>query len=86
MANAAGNLPLVGFELRFTGAAGADAAAELGHFNSPPRQARQHVIELGEFDLELAFLGAGVAGEDVENELGAVDDAGVDGFLDVALL
>jgi hypothetical protein len=43
-------------------------------------------VELGEFDLELAFAGAGGAGEDVEDELGAVDDAGFDDALDVALL
>jgi hypothetical protein len=32
------------------------------------------VFELGEFDLELAFAGSGVAGEDVEDELRTVDD------------
>ena len=36
--------------------------------------------------MQLAFTGAGVAGEDIENELRAVDDAHVDDLFQVALL
>ncbi len=39
-----------------------------------------------QFDLELAFAGAGVNGENVENELRAVDHATADAFFHVAKL
>ena len=41
-------------------------------------QARQPVLELGELHLELAVPGARVLGEDVEDQLGAVDHAQVE--------
>ncbi len=48
--------------------------------------ARQVVLELGELDLELP-LGAGcMLGEDVEDQLGAVDDPGGEGVLERTLL
>ncbi len=39
-----------------------------------------------QFDLQRAFLGARALAEDFENETGAVDDLGVPGFLQIALL
>ena len=39
-----------------------------------PDQPRQNVLELGQFHLHLAVQGMGATGEDVENQLGAVDD------------
>jgi len=80
------DLAAVGFELGFAGAAGADAAAELRHGATPTGEARELVFELGELDLELAFAGFGVAGEDVQDELGAVDDVAGEARLDVAEL
>ena len=71
---AALNAAAIGLQLSFAGAAGADAAAELGHFRSAAGEPGQHVFQLGELDLKLAFAGAGVAGEDIQNELGPVDD------------
>jgi hypothetical protein len=47
---------------------------------------REVVLELGELDLELAFGAAGVLGEDVEDQLGAIDDARRQRILEVALL
>ena len=75
------NAAAIGFELGFAGSAGADAAAELRHGFAAAGEAGEHVLELSEFDLELAFARAGVAGEDVEDELRAVEHtAGQSGF------
>jgi hypothetical protein len=47
---------------------------------------RQVVLELRELDLELALGGDGVLGEDVEDQLRAVDDARAERVLEEALL
>ena len=86
MANAAIDLAAIGFQLSFARAAGADAAAQLRHLHAASCQSRQQVLQLRQFHLELAFAGAGVAGEDVEDKLGAVEDAGIQFALQVALL
>jgi hypothetical protein len=49
-------------------------------------EARQHVFQLGEFDLKAPFGRAGAVGEDVEDQLRAVDDLDADRFFEVALL
>ena len=41
---------------------------------------------LGEFDLEAAFHGVGVPGEDIKDEGAAVYDLHAEGFFQVALL
>ncbi len=86
VADAPRNLPAVGFQLSFTRAAGADAAAELRHLDATPGQARQHVFQLRQLDLQLAFAGAGVPGKNIEDELRAVDHAALDDLFNVALL
>ena len=48
--------------------------------------ARQVVLELGELDLELSLGARRVLGEDVEDQLRPVDDAGGQGILERALL
>ena len=80
------NLPAIGFELRFAGTARADAAAELRHLDAVPGQARQHVLQLRQFDLQLAFAGARVARKNVEDELRAIDHAPLNDLFDIALL
>jgi len=73
--------PPVGLELALTGAAGPDPGAE-GARAAPetlevlphPAHPRQVVLELGELDLELPLSRDGVLREDVEDQLGAVDD------------
>ena len=83
----------VGLELRLAGAARADAGAErtgaaaealevLPHAPHP----RQVVLELRELDLELALGAPRVLGEDVEDQLRPVDDAGREGVLERSLL
>ena len=73
-------------ELRLAGAARADARARGARGASTCAQARQGVLELRQLDLEPA-LGAGrVLGEDVEDQLGAVDDPRRERVLEGALL
>ena len=84
--DAAGDAAAVGLELRFAGTAGADAAAQPGHFGAPAGQPGQQVVELRQFHLQAAFAGSGPGSEDVEDELGAIDDLGIEGLLEVALL
>jgi hypothetical protein len=78
--------PPVGLELRFTGSERADAAARARQRVARPDQARHHVFELGELDLELALPRAGAPREDVENELRAVDDFPIERALEVPQL
>ena len=80
------NFPAIGFELGFARAAGADAAAQLRHLDAAPAQPRQHVFQLRQLHLQLAFAGPRMAGENIEDELGAVDHAHVDKLFDIALL
>jgi hypothetical protein len=51
-----------------------------------PRQARQQVLQLSQLDLQFAGEAARPLGEDVENELAAVDHLDAQGALEVALL
>ena len=79
VADAVADEPAVAFELRFARAAQADAAALLARQVGPHLlQARQRVFELREFDLQprLGRLGAG--GEDVEDQLAAVEHLDAD--------
>ena len=73
--------PAVLFELRFAGAAHADAAActrdRWVHICSQPRQ---RVFELGQLDLQARLVRAGAGGEDVEDQLAAVEDLQRRGF------
>ena len=83
----------VDLDLRFTGAAAADPEPPGGPATdlprqrlAPPAQARQQVLHLGQLDLGLALLGAGVLGEDVQDQRGAVDDLHLDDLLEFAQL
>ena len=81
----------VGLDLglaRATGADAADAAARAETLEVRPQAAHAgHVVlELGQLDLELALGRVGVAGEDVEDQRGAVEDRQVELGFEVALL
>lgn len=44
------------------------------------------MLELSQFDLQLAFPGAGALGEDVQDEGGAIEDLAIEDLLEVAAL
>ena len=62
------------------------STAELRHFNTASGKARQHVFIMRQFNLQLAFPAAGVAGKNIQDELGAVDDPRIHFFFYIALL
>src|SRR6185312_2428493 len=78
--------PAVRLELGLAGAPCPDAAAQTLEVLPHPPHARQVVLELRELDLELSLGTHGVLGEDVEDELRAVDDASLQRVLERALL
>ena len=85
--DALGDLTPVKFKLAFAGAAGGAGAAPLALKVSPGAdQARTLVLQPGEVDLQLAFAGAGAAGENLQDQAGAVHHLGVPGLFQVALL
>src|ERR1700744_4946910 len=84
--DAALNLTAIGFELRFTGPPRADAAAKLRHRLSAPGESRQHVFELRQFYLQLAFTGSCVPRKNVEDQLRSVKNAARQGFFKIAKL
>jgi hypothetical protein len=79
--------PAIDLELGFTGATGSDAAtAETRQVGPGARQARQHVLELRQLDLQLSLEAPGAGGEDVEDQLAPVEDLGVEALGEGALL
>ena len=59
----------VGFQLRFAfAAAHADAALLPRQVAPEPRQPRQQMLQLRQFDLQLAFARAGALREDVQDQ------------------
>src|ERR1035441_2868814 len=56
------------------------------HFDAVAGEARQPVIQLRQLYLKAAFARPGARCKDVQDELGAVDDLGVYGLFEVALL
>src|SRR5207244_9984819 len=78
--------PAVGLELALARTPRADAAAEPLEVLPHPAHPRQVVFELGELDLELALGAHCVLGEDVEDQLRAVDDARLQRILEPPLL
>ena len=83
----------VSLDLRLARAAGADAAGPArpaaglpGQRLAPAAQPGQQVLQLGELDLRLALLAAGVLGEDVQDQRGPVDDLDLDRAFQAAQL
>ena len=76
----------VGFQLRFTIPAHADAALLPGQVAPVPRQAREQVMQLREFNLQLALAGAGALRENVENQRSAVEHLAIEHDFEIAAL
>ena len=66
--------PSIDFELRFAGAAASDASRQSRECGVHLGETREHVAQLRELDLKLAFPALRASGEDVENELSAVEN------------
>jgi len=64
----------IDFQLRFTGTAAADAAGEAGHGRVFRDESGQEILELSKLHLQFSRPGMGPLCEDIQNELGAVDD------------
>ena len=77
-------MPPVGFQLGFTGAPGADAAAQPGQRRALARKPGQQVPQLGKFHLQLALFAAGPLGEDIQDQRGAVNHPYTTGLFQVA--
>jgi len=69
----------VDFELRLAGTAHVDAGAEAREHKAFAAHARELVFELRQMDLQGPLERVGVLREDAEDELGPVEDVGVDG-------
>ncbi|MNC24696.1 hypothetical protein D3C75_727610 [compost metagenome] len=76
----------VGFQLGFTRAAQADTAFLPLKVSPAAHQPRAHVLELGQFDLQLAFMGTRPLGEDIEDQPGTVEHTTLEHTFEVALL
>ncbi|MNN21582.1 hypothetical protein D3C81_1349110 [compost metagenome] len=76
----------VGFQLGFTRAAQADTTLLSLKVGPAAHQPRAHVLELGQFDLQLAFMGTRPLGEDIEDQPGAIKHATLEDALEVAFL
>jgi hypothetical protein len=65
--------PPIRFKLRFAGASGSNAAAEPRQGCRRTDQPRHQILQLREFDLQLAFARARAPRKNVEDELRAID-------------
>ena len=85
--DAVGDQAAVGLDLRLAGATQEAEAAALPFKVGPgPHQAAALVVQMGEFHLQGAFLGAGALTEDIQDQAGAIDDLAAPGALQIALL
>ena len=84
--NAVLHAAAVGFQLRFAVTAHADAAFLARQVAPEPGQARQQMLELRQFDLELAFLRAGALRENIENQRRAVEHLAIENAFQIAAL
>jgi hypothetical protein len=67
------DLAPVSLQLGFARAPAPDAAAQLGHGSPPSSEPGQHVLQLRQLYLKLAFTGARVAGKNVQDQLRTID-------------
>src|SRR5690606_22251572 len=86
LADANAQQATVGFQLGFTRATQADTAFLALQVGPAAHQTRAHVFQLSQFDLQLAFMGAGALREDIKNQTGSIEHAAFERTLEVALL
>jgi hypothetical protein len=86
MADAAVDFSAIGFQLSFTGTARTDPATELRHFYAAAGQPRQHVLQLRQLYLQLAFPGARVPRKNIEDELSTIDHPSLHDSFNISLL
>ena len=84
--DAVADAPAVDFQLRLARPASADAARQPRERVVALAEARKEVLELRELDLQLAVGALGALGEDVQNQLSAVEDLEARLLGDVAAL
>ena len=84
--NALVNPPPVGFEFGFARPARSDSAAQPRHRRAVAGQAGQQIIQLRQLHLQLAFARARAPREDIQDELGPVENLDVQRFFQIALL
>ena len=85
-ADALANAAAVGFEFLFARAARSDSAGLPGKLFRASGKARQRVIQLREFDLQLPFAAARVARKNIQDQLRAVNHAAFGALFEVAQL
>ena len=78
--------PAVGLELGFARAAQADTALLPFQVSPAANQTRGQVLQLRQFHLQLALVGGGALGENVEDQAGAVQHPDLQALFQVALL
>ena len=81
--NARSNPAAIGLQFRLAGPSGADAAAKPRQRHAGAHEPGQEVFELRELDLHLSFPRPRAPGEDVEDELRAIDDFTTDLLFDL---
>ena len=81
--NARSNPAPIGLEFRFAGPSGPDTAAKARQRHASAHEPGQQVFQLRELDLQLPFPRPRAPGEDVEDELRAIDDLATDLLFDL---
>ena len=78
--------PAVFLELFFTRATDANTPLVPGEVGPHALQPGHRILKLGQLNLEMGFMGAGVGREDVEDDLGTVDDFDIECALEISRL
>ena len=84
--DASANQAPVGFQLGFARAAQADTAFLTLQVSPAAHQPRGNILQLGKLHLQLAFVGVGAAGKNIQYQPGAVDNTGLQRPFEVSFL
>jgi hypothetical protein len=86
MPNPSANVSRPHFQSRFARATHPNASPGAGHFFCGDRQARHHVFELSQLNLNLCFLRSRTACKNLEYEFRSVDDFDAQGKVEIGHL